>query len=338
MSSSDSCKDSASKLLSNDTICEVNNKMQCMSTADKDNEDISICVNCGKEGDNINKLKSCTACKLVKYCSRECQIAHRPQHKKECRKRAAELHDEVLFKQPSPEDDCPICFIRIPTLWKGYTYKTCCGKTICIGCALAPVYDDQGNEIAEVKCPFCRTPAPTSDEEIVERYKKRVEAGDVYAMYSVGCYCKDGMPGYPQDQTKALELFHRAADLGYAKAYNNIGYEYEVGTCVERDMKKANHYYEIAAIRGSSSARHNLGSKEEEAGNMDRALKHFMIAVGSGYSGSLRHIQKLYSDGHVTKEDYTKSLQSYQAYLGEVKNRERDQAAASFGGEKYRYC
>ena len=38
----------------------------------------------------------------VKYCNRECQIAHRPQHKKECKQRAAELHEEALFKQPPP--------------------------------------------------------------------------------------------------------------------------------------------------------------------------------------------------------------------------------------------
>ena len=49
---------------------------------------ISICAACGKSGDN---LKACTACHLVKYCNRDCQILHRPKHKKECRKRAAEL-------------------------------------------------------------------------------------------------------------------------------------------------------------------------------------------------------------------------------------------------------
>lgn len=49
---------------------------------------ITICAACGKAGDN---LKICTACKLVKYCNRDCQISHRSKHKKECRKRAAEL-------------------------------------------------------------------------------------------------------------------------------------------------------------------------------------------------------------------------------------------------------
>ena len=28
-------------------------------------------------------------------------------------------HDEELFKQPPPEEDCPICFLRIPTLKTG---------------------------------------------------------------------------------------------------------------------------------------------------------------------------------------------------------------------------
>jgi len=65
-------------------------------------DSISICANCGKggEGNNDIKLKTCTACRMVKYCSRECQIAHRPQHKRECKKRATELHDEKLFNQP----------------------------------------------------------------------------------------------------------------------------------------------------------------------------------------------------------------------------------------------
>ena len=79
----------------NDGVCDVNDKLKKMSSTEDDN--VSICANCGKEGSN---LKSCTACKLVKYCNRECQIAHRPQHKKVCKKRAAELHDEKLFKQP----------------------------------------------------------------------------------------------------------------------------------------------------------------------------------------------------------------------------------------------
>ena len=55
------------------------------------------CASCGTTANDDIKLKKCTACHLVRYCSVKCQKDHRPHHKKECKKRAAELHDELLF-------------------------------------------------------------------------------------------------------------------------------------------------------------------------------------------------------------------------------------------------
>ena len=52
-----------------------------MSSDDKKTKNMS-CANCGKteeEGDDTT-LKACVACKMVKYCNRECQIQHRPHH------------------------------------------------------------------------------------------------------------------------------------------------------------------------------------------------------------------------------------------------------------------
>ena len=88
-------------------------------------------------------------------------------------------------------------------------------------------------------------------------------------------------------------------------------------------------------MNGGVNARHNLGANELDAGNMDRAVKHFMIAVRGGYDGSLDTIKKMYSKGYATKEDYTKALQVYQEYLDEIKSKERDEAAAY--SEDYRY-
>jgi len=79
-----------------------------------------------------------------------------------------------------------------------------------------------------------------------------------------------------QDYTKALELFHRAAGLGHAGAYNSIAYCYHYGYSVEVDKKKAEHYFELAAMLGNETARHNLGNNEYRAGNIIRALKHYI--------------------------------------------------------------
>ena len=308
-------------------------QLQNMSTTDDEDSSISICANCGKEGaKNI-----CNKCKQVRYCNAVCKKVHKKKHKNDCEeylRLAAELHDIELFKQPPPKNDCPICFLRLPSLNYGHRYMSCCGKVICSGCVYAPVFDDQGNIVVGKKCPFCRTPLD-SDEESLEKEKKRVEAGDAHAIYNLGCDYQYGAHGMPRDYAKALEFFHRAAELGYADAYLGIGNAYNVGRGVEVDKKKAVYYTKLAAIGGCVEARHNLGINEEEAGNSERALKHHMIAVRAGDNDSLKEIQELYSEGDATKGDYMKALQSYQEYLIEIKSRQRDEAAAA--DENYRY-
>ena len=66
------------------------------------------------DGDDVKKMKNC-ACKIVQYCSVACQTEHRSEHKRACKKRVAELRDEILFKQPESScfGDCPICCLPI---------------------------------------------------------------------------------------------------------------------------------------------------------------------------------------------------------------------------------
>ena len=154
-------------------------------------------------------------------------------------------------------------------------------------------------------------------------------------MYNLGCVYRDGLYGYPQDHTEALELWHRAAELNHTPIYLNIGYAHNYGEGVEVDKEKATHYYELAAMGGCERARHNLGNNEGRGGNVDRALKHYMIAIRSGYSQSLEKIKEIYLEGCATKDDYMKALQSYQEYLGEIKSKQRDEAAAF--DDEYRY-
>ena len=129
------------------------------------------------------------------------------------------------------------------------------------------------------------------------------------------CYF-EGSIGLPQIYEKGLELWHQAGELGQSEAYNNIGSVYYHGHGVERDWKKANLYWELAAMRGVAEARHNLGSAEYDYGNIDKALRHFMIAVKGGSNDTLESIQDMFKGGHVTKDDYSKALRAFQAYVG----------------------
>ena len=268
----------------------------------------------------------------VKYCSVACQKAHRRQHKRECKKRVAEIFDETLFRQPPLGEDCPICFLPLPLMSTGSKYQTCCGKVICSGCVHAVNKMDP-----DKKCPFCRVPGPESDEEFIERVEKRVEMGDANGIYNIGCFYYQGKYCMTQDRAKALELWHRVGELGSSEAYNNIGYAYDHGEGVERDDEKAKHYYELAGIGGDVRARYNLGIDEKNEGNMSIALKHFMIAVGCGHDESLKVVREFYVNGHATKDDYAKALRAYQKYLDGIKSAQRDEAASAYDNDDYRY-
>jgi len=282
---------------------------------------IDKCANCGKGEENSNNLKTCTACRLVKYCSRECQIAHRPQHKKACKKRAAELYDEALFKEVEPEE-CPICFISLPLHSHLVSFRTCCGKKICNGCSYE-IFMSVGEDI----CAFCRTPPASTAEIKLKRLKNLMDKGNDYAYNVVAFSFAEGINSLPQDWNKANEFYLKAGDC--AEAYYNLGVNFEDGRGVEVDLKKAQHYYELATIKGYVDARQNLGVLENEAGNPYRAVKHWILAARAGHKECLDAVKQGYMAGFVTKDEYANTLRAYHERQKEMKSDARDKAAAS---------
>ena len=117
---------------------------------------------------------------------------------------------------PPPGDECPICFLILPSLNTGRRYMSCCGKFICRGCIYAGAWAFVGYDQL---CSFCRTPASKSGEESIEWIKKRVKVDDAVSIHVLGCDYAAGRDGLSQDRAKALELWHRAAELGHAGAY-----------------------------------------------------------------------------------------------------------------------
>ena len=221
--------------------------------------DDNACANCGKGEEKIGHLKACVACKMVKYCNRECQIAHRPQHKKACKKRADELRDEALFKEIPPTEDCPICMLPLPHDPMQSCFRSCCGKRICNGCIVAMMVQGKSKDSARC-CPFCRKLAARDrDGSEVTLLEKLIESCNGEACMQLGSFIAQGDFGLEVDNVKATELFLKAGKLGYTGGYFNLGEFYRA---VEVDEKKAKHYYELAAIGGNVYARHNLGSIE----------------------------------------------------------------------------
>ena len=293
-----------------------------------DSTAIMLCAACGKEENEDNKLMACTTCKIVTYCNRDCQIAHRCQHKKDCKKRAAELQEDVLFEQPPPNEDCPVCFLTLPPIGER-TYQSCCGKTLCNGCVDA--LDERTPSNKNPLCPFCRTPTCTSEEEIIERVQKRVGMNDVSAISMLaGCYAF-AKYGVARDINRAMELWTRASDLGSIGASGLLGDAYNphmkrtiVG--VEKDLNTTFYYYEMAAKGGHDIARLNLGLLQCNFGNFSTGMKHLMIAAAQGHDYALQRVKEGYMEGHVTKDDFAKALRAHKDAQDEIQSEQRTKA------------
>jgi tetratricopeptide (TPR) repeat protein len=291
--------------------------------AEEEADEMMCCAGCGKaEVDDI-KLRTCTACKSVRYCGIQCQRDHRPQHKRECKKRADELRDEILFRQPESSNlgDCPICCLPLSIDPKKFAMYSCCSKLICDGC----VYANDMRELEQrlvPKCPFCRHPTPKTEDEGDKNRMKRIEANDPVAI------CDMGKEHYDEgDYEAAFEYLSKAAELGDVEAHFNLSFMYEEGTGVEKDEKKQVHHLEEAAIGGHPGARHNLGCVEGNNGRQERAAKHWIIAAKLGDDVSLENLKKLYAAGIVNKEDFATALRAHQAAIDATKSPQREAAA-----------
>ena len=299
----------------------------------EDNEEVdksTCCASCGIAGIDDVKLKECDGCDLVKYCSDECQRSHKSEHEDACKQRAAELRDELLFKQPKSSHlgDCPLCCLPLPLDMKKSTIYGCCSKVICNGCSYANKIREYERRL-QYSCPFCREPSPETDEECFKRMMKRIEANDPVAISQEGTgQRKKG------EYRKAFEYFTKAAELGDAEAHYCLSIMYRLGHGIERHEGKMMYHREEAVIAGHPFARHDLGCKEKEDGNDERAVKHWIIAASQGDGDSIKELMEAYKDGLISKDDLAATLRAHQAAVDATKSPQRE-AAEEYHRSKY---
>jgi len=243
------------------------------------------------------------------------------------------ISDNELFREPPPKEDCPICMLPMPyalgVCGVGKTYQSCCGKILCTGCVLAHQCEINKGKMKDC-CPFCRMHIARTDKEDLKRLEHRMKLLDAEGFLSMASYFEEGIKRIPKDYRKAFGLFLQGTELGSCRAHYVIASVYLNGELgVAKDMNKALHHLKLAAIGGHESARHNLGVFEYKHGDMDLAMKHFIIAAKSGLDESLKQVGQGYKRGFVTKDDYASALRAHKESLDEMKSEQRRRAAAS---------
>eukprot|EP00984_Skeletonema_dohrnii_P025942 scaffold15187_cov75-Skeletonema_dohrnii-CCMP3373.AAC.1 len=286
----------------------------------------SCCASCGIAQVDEVKLKECADCDLVKYCSDECKKNHKPQHERACKKRAAELHDEILFQQPESTHlgDCPICCLPIPIDLE--CVLICCSKLICEGCAHANKMSEAEASL-DPSCPICQESLTFTADEF-EKFKiKRIEANDPVSVRHKGV--EQAQKG---DYESAFEWYAKAAELGDVEAHYQLAVLYQFGRGVEKDTQKEVHHLELAAIGGHPSARYDLGCEEwdnndwDNNDNAERAVKHWIIAAALGDDSSIEFMTEMSEEGYVSKDDLDTALRAHQAAVDAAKSPQREAA------------
>ncbi|EJK73910.1 hypothetical protein THAOC_04447 [Thalassiosira oceanica] len=211
--------------------------MSCVPVAADGDE---ACANCGKQGSDTIKLKSCTACRLVKYCGVDCQRAHRKQHKKACKQRAAELKDQKLYSQghERPEGDfCPICTLPIPTRYP----------------------DDDADALAMTQR---RVAKKDPDEaKAVEFYKKAAMQGSVDARHNLGCIETE-----KGNHDRALRHFLISAKMGHKNSLEAIKKRFTAELATKEQYAQALKGYQEALEEMKSHDRDEAKRLRDEQG------------------------------------------------------------------------
>ena len=194
-------------------------------------------------------------------------------------------------------------------------YYPCCGKSICKGCVHS--LDQSGNAS---KCPCCNSDRGIKKDETVEELSVWVEANDPGAICMLAFCYNHGLKGLQQDHSRAVELYARAADLGYNDAHFGLGDIYREGG----NLKKAKFHFEAAAMAGDESARCIIGYMEEVAGNVEHAVKHWTIAASVGCYDAMHEMRRFFEKGKVSRESIDATLSAYNNSCAEFRSEARD--------------
>ena len=219
-------------------------------------------------------------------------------------------------------DACTICYLYIglPT-HEHSRMNACCMKKVCKGCALAArrrgMFDS---------CPFCRTPLPSDEASMLAMVQKRADKGDAEAIYYLGDNYFYGELGLMKDAPRAIELYTKGAELGSLDAHSQLGHAYYKGNGVEEDKPRGIHHWQQATMKGHVDSRHNLGAAEDDNGNHQLAVEHWMISAKMERENSLNDIKEMFKEGHATKAQYAEALLGYRDAVEETKSPQREEA------------
>jgi TPR repeat protein len=77
-------------------------------------------------------------------------------------------------------------------------------------------------------------------------------------------------------------------------------------------------------MAGDEVARNNLGTMEAQSGNMERAVKHWIISASAGHNDAMDNLLIAFKKGHVSRNAMDSTLTAYNNACAEMRSEARD--------------
>lgn len=148
-------------------------------------------------------------------------------------------------------------------------------------------------------------------EEAIRVYVKANILGDVEATYRIAeIYFMD-----ERTMAESVRWYTVAANQGHSKAQNALGYMYEHGEGVEKDLNKAFYWYQKAAVSGNRNAQHNLAFFYYQglgtSVDYKKAFEWYTKAASQGHPGAQNNLGVLYEYGYGVGKDINQAVRWY---------------------------
>ena len=98
--------------------------------------------------------------------------------------------------------------------------------------------------------------------------------------------------GVARNYVKAVNLYRKAAEQGYALAQFNLGEMYEKGKGVSQSDEQASRWYVKAAIQGHADAQNNLQRLHRDEGRLTQQKAFSLVGVITKKPGAYQRLTK----------------------------------------------
>ena len=155
-----------------------------------------------------------------------------------------------------------------------------------------------------------RTAIPTAQEKAEVLEKQQEEPQTPESLYNQAIACAN-----KQNYGQAVPYFKKAADLGHKIAQCTLGYYYETGKGVEKNLKTAFEYYQKSAIQNHTTAQFNLALCHEFGKGTEKdltmALAWYKKAESNGYKKATEQIKQVQSKLAPPQKSKTETAQDF---------------------------